>query len=58
MNTRDRNETTAEPPGKISDPPRTVAILRALQPGDLLCSVPAFRTLRTAFPHAHVAHLS
>lgn len=35
--------------------PRSIVILRALQFGDLLCSVPAFRALRAAFPRARIS---
>ncbi|MBC9929834.1 glycosyltransferase family 9 protein [Chitinophaga qingshengii] len=31
-----------------------IIMLRALKPGDLLCTVPAFRALRLAYPKAHI----
>jgi ADP-heptose:LPS heptosyltransferase len=34
---------------------RTIAIFRALQLGDLLCSIPAIRVLRYAYPSAHIS---
>lgn len=40
--------------GHLQEAPHNIVILRALQLGDLLCTVPAFRALRAAFPTARL----
>lgn len=38
----------------LDHPPRRIAIFRALQLGDLLVAVPAFRSIRSGFPEAEI----
>lgn len=54
MRKETRKEETA---GKLLHPgaPRSIVIFRALQLGDLMCALPAFRAIRHAFPQSHVA---
>jgi ADP-heptose:LPS heptosyltransferase len=40
---------------RVKEAPHKIIVFRALQLGDLLCTIPAFRALRSAFPEAWIS---